>query len=151
MSILLFDGKQIEISDEWSRRDFTMQSLHEAEIRPCIIYQSCFAQEKPDTEVFPPDMLGVTFINCNLDNVKLPVFNEVIGGSQRRISIQNDLRDWEVDEDGQPIKVLNEKEWAAKDLSIDPRDIPAQPLASLEEIKKVEEGFFDRLWGSLWR
>lgn len=99
----------------------------------------CFSQEKPDTVVFRPGTIGMRLVNCNIDNCLIPPGNSVQGEcSQRRFFIQNDLRDWEVDAQDKPTKVLNEKYWkviARK--SVDPADIPAQPLTHVDQIKDV--------------
>ena len=91
----------------FSFKDFTGRNLTTMVITPQIIERSCFSQERPDTEIFPSDMGGVTFINCNLDNVKVPEGNIVIDCSTRRFAPQSDGNDWEVDELNNPIQSLN--------------------------------------------
>lgn len=65
----------------------------------------CLSQEKP-SEVLPPNLMGVTFSYCNLDNVIIPPGNTLVHCSNRRFAIQEDGLDWELDENNQPIKVL---------------------------------------------
>ena len=99
-----------ERSQEWnevgnySNKDFTNRDLREVEdINGQTITGSCFSQERPNTHVFPFDMKGVTFINCNLDNCFIPAGNTVQGGSQRRFRAQDDGFDWLIDESGLPL------------------------------------------------
>ena len=91
---------------EYSYKDFTGRNLTGHTIEPQVITGSCFSQEKPDTAVFPQNMTGVTFVNCNLDNCAIPEGNTVIGGSTRRFCVQEDGFDWLVDGDNNPIERL---------------------------------------------
>lgn len=134
---IVFEGKDYECSDEFSRKNFTHAILTERNLDGLAIYASCFMHEEPDSEVFPENMTGVTFLNCNLDNVKIPPGNTVVGGTQRRFKVQNDLRDWEIDDDNLPTRVLNEKHWVAAGYSVDPADIPEIPIKHLKFIKPI--------------
>ncbi len=58
--------------------------------------------------------------------------------STRRIQVQNDLRDWELDRSNKPIKVTNEKYWVLKQISVDPKYIPKEKV-SLEKITTVKD------------
>lgn len=88
---------------DYSSRDFTGQSLIDAsDMDGLTITGSCFAQQYPDTMVFPLRIVGVTFINCNLDNCHVPDGNIVKGGSQRRILALDCL----VDENNKFVSVL---------------------------------------------
>jgi hypothetical protein len=130
----------IEPDDELSFKDFTNRSLKSfgaPRLSGAVIYASCFSQEKPDSEIFPNGMAGATFYNCNLDNCVIPAGNAVIGGSRRRFAVQNDLREWLVDDDGNPTTLLNEQYWADQGYFTDPARIPAEPIASLDEIKPI--------------
>lgn len=91
----------------YSHKDFTGRNLTAHKIEPQVIRGSCFSQETPDSVVFPADMTGVTFEYCNLDNCVIPAGNTVIGGSQRRFQVQNDLNDWEIDEQNIPLCLVN--------------------------------------------
>lgn len=71
-----------------------------------IIVCSCFSQQKPDTVIFPEEMTGVTFINCNLDNVLIPPGNTVEGGLHRRYLTLEDGTDWIIDENNNPVEPL---------------------------------------------
>ncbi len=63
--------------------------------------------------------------------------NTVVDCSQRRFVIQNDLRDWEINQQGEPVKVTSEKYWINSGYSVDPADIPPQKIDKIEDIKKV--------------
>ena len=78
-----------------------MKDMTDIEIRG-----SCFSQEKPDTRIFPSDMVGVTFINCNLDNCIIPEGNFIIDCSQKKFKVQSDGKDWILDENYKPVEVL---------------------------------------------
>lgn len=127
----------IEFDEEWSGRNFAQRILRDAKLDGKTVYASSFMQEKPDTQVFPDNMIGVTFVNCNLDNCVIPPGNTVIGGSRKRWRVQNDLRDWELDANNQPVKVLSEKYWIRVGYSVNPADIPTRKLASVEEVKRA--------------
>lgn len=132
------DDVVVEIDDRWSRKDYTtLTLLNESILAGTTIYGSCFSKEEPDTQVFPSTMTGVTFINCNLDNVLMPEGNLIKGGLKRKFKVQNDLRDWEIDGSNKPIKLVNEEHWQNQGYSIDPKDIPAEKLREISEIKKT--------------
>ena len=58
--------------------------------------------------------------------------------SVKRFEVQNDLRDWEIDQVGAPVKVINEKYWIMKQISVDPKYIPAEKVL-LEKITIVKD------------
>lgn len=66
----------------------------------------CLSQERLDSNVLPPNLTGVTFYYCNLDNVLIPPGNTLVNCSNRRYMPMDDGYDWEVDENNQPIKIL---------------------------------------------
>lgn len=130
----------ITFNDKYSYKDFTGKTLLSAtDLEGITIYGSCFSQETPDTQVFPNNLIKITFVNCNLDNVFLVKPGWIIvGGTQRRFKVQNDLRDWEIDTNGIPVKVLNEEYWMINRFSVNPADIPLTKLKDISEIKKVQ-------------
>lgn len=135
------ENKPISINYDmkYSFKDFTNRSLRDAkDLNGKTIYASVFLQEIPDSRIFPENMKGVTFVNCNLDNVYIPPGNTVIGGSQRRFRVQNDLRDWLIDENNKPIEPLDKEYWESEGYSVDPKDIPDKPLKDISEIKLKE-------------
>lgn len=71
--IIEFEGQQYEVDEELSKKDFTgleFISRPEYNFDNKIIYNSCFSQETPDTDIFGRALVNTTFILCNLDNVK---------------------------------------------------------------------------------
>lgn len=95
---------------DFSRKDFTGRKLLDADIPSGTkIVGSCFSQETPGSKIFPDNMTGVTFENCNLDNVEIPPGNTVKSCSTRRFKAQNDGHDWEVDGGGTATRILNHK------------------------------------------
>lgn len=71
-----FNGERIDCSDEYSCKDFTGKIVNLLD--GINVYGSCFSQ---DTEtainVFPENMTGVTFLNCNLHGCIIPMGNNV--------------------------------------------------------------------------
>lgn len=119
------------MNEKYSYKDFTQKSLAHldaSEFNNSEIIGSCFYHETP-TEVFPPDILGVTFTKCNMDNVILPEGNTIVGGCHRMLKLQNDLEDWIIDKDGNPVEPTNKERFIRLGLSIDPKDIPAEKAA----------------------
>lgn len=86
---------------------------------------SCFSQETPDSNIFPPDLKDCTFKYCNLDNVFIPPGNKVENGSQRRFKVQNDLNDWEIDAGNNPVRLVEYRRLEKLGIQHpDPKDIP---------------------------
>lgn len=126
-------GKEaIVYDDELSFKDFTnwdFRSIKKYDFTGKTIYGSTFMNEKPNSVIFTEETSDVTFVKCNLDNIVLPKKSRLIGCSQRMFKAQNDLRDWQIDKDGKPQKLISEEYWQKIGTSIDPKEIP------LEEIK----------------
>lgn len=94
-----------ECSDAYSFKDMTGWDLSaRRDLNGQVIYASCFSQETPDREIF--QMTGVTFIRCNLSNVLIPPNNTAIDCQRVRFESQPDGKDWEVDENNEPIRIL---------------------------------------------
>ncbi len=138
------DGKAIKIiyDDKLSFKDFTTGTLRDRtaeELNGKTIYASCFSKETPDTPIFPDGVKNVTMVSCNLDNCAIPNGVTVIGGANRRFSIQNDRNDWEVDKDNKPIKPLDTEQYIKLGVSIDPKDLPATMMTeNILEVKQRE-------------
>lgn len=124
------------INKKYSFKNFTGKSFKDvpaSEFNNTTIKGSCFAQEighnlpNEIVDIFPSSMKGVTFEKCNLDNVKV-VANNIIGErcSNRRIQVQNDLEDWQLDNSGNPKEPVDKTEFLKLGLSILPADIPSQ-------------------------
>jgi len=134
------------ISEKYSFRDFTGQSLADADdLTPgTIIRGSCFYQEgRPDAHIFPEKMTGVTFERCNLDNVFIPPGNILaeqagIPCTNKQILVQNDLRDWQIDAEGTPVEVMGKTFWEAQGVSVHCDDI-LKPLQSIEQLYQIAE------------
>lgn len=118
------------VNEKYSRKDFTGWDMTaNTDMSGIIIEGSCFSHEKPDSQVFPRDMVNTTFVDCNLDNCIIPEGNRVTGGSQRRFKVQNDLNDWLVDDSVRPIKPLDHVALEKLGKPVPrPEDIPAQPV-----------------------
>ena len=131
-----YNNEIVEMNSEFSQKDFTHQTV---ELPNNInVYASCFSQEKVDTHVFPDDMTGVTFYNCNLDNCFIPLGNTVIGGKNRRFTVQNDGEDWVIDSQNKPVEPVTKKRFLQLGLSIDPKDIPKQKVVEAITSKSIE-------------
>lgn len=65
----------------------------------------CLSQCVP-SDVLPPTLTGTVFLDCNLDNVRIPQGNLLLRGLNRFYLVQDDGEDWEIDADGNPIKIL---------------------------------------------
>ena len=112
-----YNDIEYRLDERYSRKDFTGRTLKEENMTNVVIYGSCFSQEILDRHVFPDNMIGVTFIKCNLDNCYIPPGNITIDCWRRRFKVQNDLNDWLVDDSDNPIKPLNHKIFIKTSLS----------------------------------
>lgn len=127
MSTIIYNGIEYEVDDSHSALDRTGRNLQNNSVMDnTTIVGTCFSQETPDTHVFRDNLTGVTFINCNLDNVFLPPGNEAIDCSQRRFQVQVDGRDWIVDENLQPVEPLDIEYSIQHGLNTDPNKILPQ-------------------------
>lgn len=139
---ITIDKVTYETDDELSGRDFTGWDFNdrpEYDFSNKVIYASVFSNETPRSLIFPSKTSGVTFLHCNLDNVELPDASVAVNCSTKSFEVQNDLRDWEIEPlTDVPIKVLNEKYWVSKGISVDPADIPAQKV-EVPEGKNLED------------
>ncbi len=129
----------LDYSDEWSFKNFTNQRnpFGKASIDGLTIYSTSFYQESLDVDVFPAGVKNVTLAFCNLDNVVIPSGVTLIQCSTRRLQVQNDLRDWEVDAQNRPVRLVNEEYWKDQRFFTDPLLIPARPVSSIDEIAPI--------------
>lgn len=106
--LVAWSGAVHNCNDKFSNRVFTNRLVKDHYKLPnnIIIYGSSFYHEKPDTKTFDDTLRGVTFINCNLDNIKVPMGNVLIDCSTKRFMAMDDGFDWEVDKDNKPIRKL---------------------------------------------
>lgn len=70
-----------------------------------IVCRASLNQEKLDSHLFSDDMVGVIFIEGNLDNVFIPIGNTLIGTSHLRIMTIEGI-DWVVNENNEPLRQL---------------------------------------------
>ena len=117
----------IEMDDRYMGQDYAGRGIADIE-DGANVYMSCFCHEEPDTAIFREDMTGVTFYNCNLDNVVIPKGNTVIGGTQNRFKRQNDAENWIVDENNEVVEPFEKKRFIMEGRSIDPVSIPDEKL-----------------------
>lgn len=127
-----YEGVEYDCDDAFSGRDFTQRTLDAFDLSGRVIYASCFAQERPDTIVFDASLSAATFIRCNLTNVHVPIGNTLIDCITTRALVQNDGRDWELDDSDRPVRVTSEKYWLQQRTSVDPADIPASKIVLAE-------------------
>lgn len=132
----------IEYDDAYSFKDFTGRDLSDHKMDNLVIYASCFSQETPGIAIFPKGMTGTSFYHCNLDNASIPLGNQAINCSQRQFKVQADLRDWEIDEKAQPIKVINEEIYKDQGISVDPKDIPVPVKGIVDQAIDWMTGLF---------
>lgn len=89
---------------KYSNKDFTGQDLTmRTDMSGIIIEGSCFSHETPNSDCFPPDMTGTTFVDSNLDNCIIPPGNVLVRGSNRRFEAQEDGKDYIVDQNNEPV------------------------------------------------
>lgn len=141
--LILYNGSQIEMSEEFSFKDFTRHHVLIDIPDGTNVYASCFSKEEPDFTLFRPNMRNVTFYNCNMDNVRVPQpnNNQIIGGSNRRYKVQNDLNDWEIDITGQPTSPVDWKVYVKFGLPIpSPATIPLQRVAERVDLMAIAKG-----------
>ncbi len=135
----------IDYDEEFSFKFFSNYSfaLNEIDLSGKTIYSSVFSTEILDFEPFHKDMKDVTFVNCSLDNVVIPNGNTVIynnGFYQKRFKVQNDGEDWVIDKDNKPIEPMNKKLFLRLGFSIDPKDIPIEPVKESILMDKLLKG-----------
>ena len=143
------------VNEKYSFKDFMGQSFKNVpaeEFNNSIIQGSCFYNEwkEGDAEIakdiFPDGMIGVTFKRCNLDNVFVDetkntvIKNGYDTNSNRKIQVQNDLSDWELDDTLKPKEPLDKEQRLKAGISIDPKDIPNKKLTK-EEREQLEDLF----------
>ncbi len=138
---VIFEGKEYEADEKLSRRIFTnweFLSRPEYDFTNKVIYDSCFYNENPDSDIFPLTTQNVTFINCNLNNIVLDPSFTVLGGSHKRIKCQNDLNDWLLDDFDNPVTPLDVHIYEKLKLPIpSPLDIPKNKVAERIDLIKV--------------
>lgn len=115
-----------ELKSGWKRK--TLLDVPVDELNNTEIVGTSFAQEEPNTKVFPDGMTGVVFVKCNLDNCIIPLGNTVLGGTHKQHAKQNDGEHWVLDKALQPVEPLVPSRYDRLGLSKEPKDIPATPM-----------------------
>ena len=89
------------------------------------IVKTCFAQQEPDTLVFPDGVRGLTLSYCDLTNVLIPDGVTIVEGCLvQSVKVQNDGNDWVLDAEKKPVEPVNKKYLESQGMSVDPADIP---------------------------
>lgn len=129
------------MSELHSFQDYHSQDLRaRADVIAALVangraYRCCFAQPSPDTVVFPDD-LAIEFVECDVSNCVIPVgcsLDDISISKTKRYATQNDGDDWVVDSDNNPLYPVNLKYRILCGMSINPADIPEEPVMSLTE------------------
>jgi len=130
----------MNINEKYSYKDFTNKNLLDVpveELNDTTIVGSCFYQEATESQVefdiFPKGITGVHFIRCNLDNIIVPDtctmdLDSPDACSHRKIQIQNDMADWILDDNDNPIEPIDKKMREMENISIDPKDLPEEKI-----------------------
>lgn len=120
-----------------SRQDFTKEDARD--FNDTEIFGSAFSQKEPYTDVFPPEMRGVTFNNCNLDNCNIPDGNTVIRSTNKHFKEQEDGEIWFVGSDLKPIRPRDERSFDECNLSKDPADIVTQAAVDGRQVSATKK------------
>lgn len=131
-------------NEKYSFQDFTNQHLRAAtDLNDIIVIGSCFYQVCPEDfsgdplmHIFPEDMCGVTFVECNLDNVYVPPGNVTHECSHLRIKRMADGEYWFVDENIKPTEPIRKKRLMVLRENVDPRKIPTEKISEADLRKK---------------
>jgi hypothetical protein len=131
-------------NSKYSFKDFTDQKFLDAiDLDDAMIVSSCFYQScspdhvgDPQVEIFPRTMHGVTFVQCNLDNVYIPPGNTIDPScSHKRIKPQSDGESWLLDEHLRPVEPKRKRILELLGANVDPRDIPPRRV-SPEDLRR---------------
>jgi len=105
-----------------------------------IVKGSCLYAEAGFTV---PEGADCELLNCNADNVRVPVGVKITGGCHRLIKQQNDRGDWSCDWTSEaPVEPLDKMRRLIEGLNVDPAEIPAKRLTD-EEVKVTDERIAD--------
>jgi hypothetical protein len=130
--------REYECDEALSFKDFSNQPVTHLDFNGKVIYSTVFYHETPDYAPFPKDMKGTTFIKCNLDNVIVPEGNMIIDCTQRRFKAQNDLNDWLIDENDNPVKPVDFKIYEKHGLEMPkPENIPSEKASKPIDLRAV--------------
>lgn len=122
------------IYQKLSNKNFTNQDISDMDLSDYVegmtIENSTFYHEDDATknislkDLFGAKLKNVTFINCNLDNIKIPGSATLINCSNRTIIKQVDDEDWVCDKTTkQPVEPVNVKAFLLSGKNTDPSKI----------------------------
>ena len=124
-----------------------LRAVPAAEWDNSLVRNSCFYQEaRRDGSgpgwaanglraIMPAGVTGAEFLNCNLDNCRLPAGATMIEQdgvptcSRRRIRVQNDRRDWLLDANGDPTEPVTRRQDQQEGRNVAPGQIPGTPIS----------------------
>jgi len=135
-----------EINEKYSYKAYPYHNLSfkdkkSTEFNNTTIIGSCFYQEcsedgTPPFDIFP-NITGVIFERCNLDNIYIPPGNIVKDSCNRKLKVQNDWEVWVLNDSFEPIEPMNKSERLKAGVSIDPEDIPIKKFTE-EEVEQFK-------------
>jgi len=101
----------VNYDDDVSFKIYSQKDMSATNFNGKVIYASSFMQEKPNTKVFAKDMCDVTFVKCDLKNVKIENWKNVnfIQCDMRKFKVQPDGQDYWLDNKYKPTKKINEE------------------------------------------
>lgn len=105
MGQVQYNSEIVEYNDDWSFKNFVNQPVPSIP-NGITIYSTSFYFEQPDSEPFPSDMTGVTFVKCNMDNLIIPNGNTLVDCSNVRFQAQDDGRDWIINDNDEPVEKI---------------------------------------------
>jgi hypothetical protein len=113
---------------KYDNKDFTGHDLSDRkDMDNLTITGLCLSNETPNAFVLPPNLKGVTFVDCNLDNVFIPVGNVMVRGSNRRFKVQEDGEDWIIDAVKKtPLEPIDKERFIEEGKNIDPDKIEVE-------------------------
>lgn len=121
----------MQYNAKYSNKDFTGHDLSgNTDMSGITIYNSCFSHETPNAQILPSNLIGTTFVSCNLDNVFIPSGNALTNSSNRLFKAQNDGNDWQINAQLQPTQPLNMATAIATGENTNPALIPAQSVSA---------------------
>lgn len=135
------------INEKYSYKNFTNQSfkhLKAEEFNNSEIIGSCFYQfNNPNSDIFPPNLQNIIFIDSNLDNILIPNGVTLKNSSNKKIKRQNDFEDWILDESLMPIEPILKEFLLLWGFNVDPKNIPV--FAEKEEF--INKNDWDKTYG----
>jgi len=132
------------LNKTYTGKDFTDRDLSKTDPgtwNGTVVKSMCLYQQATDgigvtldprKHVLPPGIKDVVFEGCNLDNCHVPAGATMVDCTNKRIRVQNDLDDWELDSDNKPVKPVATKLRQRHGVSIKPEDLPTKPFTAEE-------------------